>query len=318
MKLVIQIPCYNEEATLGATLNELPRTLARIDTIQRLIINDGSEDRTVAIAREHGVEHIVDLPHHQGLARAFIAGIEASLAAGADVIVNTDADNQYCGPDIAALVQPILDGKADIVIGARSIEQTAHFSGTKKFLQRLGSWAVRIASKTDVIDAPSGFRAFSREAAMRLNVFSDYTYTLETIIQAGQKNMAIVSVPVRTNPQTRPSRLVKTTFGYVLRSVIAIVRIFMSYSPLRFFLALSSVPLVVGAILTARWLLLYFGGTTRAHVPSLVAAAVLLLAGFQLIALGLVADLLSVNRKLLEDIQLRIRRRSVDPTSDKP
>lgn len=308
MKLIIQIPCYNEEATLGATLAELPKSLDKIDIIERLVINDGSDDRTVEVARANGVEHIVDLPHHQGLARAFIAGIEASLAAGADIIVNTDADNQYSGAGIAALIQPIQQGNADIVIGARSIADIAHFSGTKKILQRLGSWAVRVASNTKVADAPSGFRAFRREAAMRLNVFSDYTYTLETIIQAGQRNMAIVSVPVRTNPQTRPSRLVKTTIGYVARSVIAIVRIFMSYSPLRFFLALSSAPLALGAILAVRWLLLYFGGTPRSHVPSLVAAAILLLAGFQLIALGLIADLLAVNRKLLEDIQLRIRR----------
>lgn len=310
MKLIIQIPCYNEEATLGATLNDLPRALPGIDTIERLIINDGSQDRTVAVAREHGVEHIVDLPHHQGLARAFIAGIDASLAAGADVIVNTDADNQYCGGDIAALVSPILERKADIVIGARSIADIAHFSAAKKFLQRIGSWAVRVASKTKVVDAPSGFRAFRREAAIRLNVFSDYTYTLETIIQAGQRSMAIVSVPIRTNPQTRPSRLMKTTVGYVARSVIAILRIFMSYSPLRFFLALALVPLTLGAFLSARWFYLYFGGTPRAHVPSLVAAAIFLLAGFQLIVLGLVADLMSVNRKLLEDIQLRLRRAS--------
>src|SRR3954471_9395723 len=310
MKLIIQIPCYNEEATLGATLNDLPKSLDKIDMIERLVINDGSEDRTVEVARTNSVEHIVDLPHHQGLARAFIAGIESSLAASADIIVNTDADNQYSGADIAALIQPIQQGKADIVVGARSITDIGHFSGTKKMLQRLGSWAVRVASNTKVADAPSGFRAFRREAALRLNVFSDYTYTLETIIQAGQRNMAIVSVPVRTNPQTRPSRLMKTTIGYVARSVIAIVRIFMSYSPLRFFLALALVPLTLGAFLSARWFYLYFGGTPRAHVPSLVAAAVFLLAGFQLIVLGLVADLMSVNRKLLEDIQLRLRRAS--------
>jgi glycosyltransferase involved in cell wall biosynthesis len=308
MKLVIQIPCYNEEATLGATLDDLPRTLDRIDKVERLIINDGSTDRTVEVARGHGVEHIVNLPRNQGLARAFIAGIEASLEAGADIIVNTDADNQYSAADIPKLIQPILDGTADIVIGARSIAQLEHFSAIKKTLQRLGSWVVRIASNTDVADAPSGFRAFSRQAARRLNVFSKYSYTLEMVIQAGQKNMTIVSVPIRTNPQTRPSRLIKSTSSYVLRSLGTIIRIFMSYSPLRFFISLSIPPLALGLILSVRWLVLYFGGTTRAHVPSLVAAAVLLLAGFQLIIVGLVADLLSVNRKLLEDIQLRMRR----------
>ena len=312
MKLIIQIPCYNEEATLPATLNDLPRELAGIERIELLIINDGSTDRTAAVAQENGVEHIVNLPRNQGLARAFVAGIEASLAAGADIIVNTDADNQYAAADIPKLIQPILDGQADIVIGARSIAQLEHFSATKKILQRLGSWVVRIASNTDVADAPSGFRAFSRDAARRLNVFSKYSYTLEMVIQAGQKNMTIVSVPIRTNPQTRPSRLMKSTWSYVLRSLGTIVRIFMSYSPLRFFISLSTLPLTLGIILSVRWLVLYFGGTTRAHVPSLVAAAVLLLAGFQLIIVGLVADLLSVNRKLLEDIQLRLRRFDLD------
>jgi glycosyltransferase involved in cell wall biosynthesis len=309
MKLLIQIPCYNEEATLPVTLHELPRALDKIDIIERLVINDGSTDRTEAVARAQGVEHIVNFPRNQGLARAFIAGIEASLAAGADIIVNTDADNQYCAADIATLIQPILEGQADIVIGARSIAQMEHFSPAKKILQRLGSWVVRIASNTTVADAPSGFRALSRDAARRLNVFSKYSYTLEMVIQAGQKNMSILSVPVRTNPPLRPSRLMKSTVGYVLRSLGTIVRIFMSYSRLRFFIALSSVPLTAGLILSARWLVLYFSGTPRAHVPSLVAAAVFLLAGFQLISLGLVADLLSVNRKLLEDIQLRLRRR---------
>lgn len=308
MKLIIQIPCHNEEATLATTLKELPRQLPNVANIEWLIINDGSTDRTVEIAREHGVEHIVNFPNNQGLARAFIAGIEASLAAGADIIVNTDADNQYCAADIPKLIQPIVDGKADIVIGARSIAQTQHFSPTKKILQRLGSWVVRMASNTTIADAPSGFRALSRDAASRLNVFSKYSYTLEMVIQAGQKNIAITSVPIRTNPPLRPSRLMTSTPNYVMRSIGTITRIFMSYSPLRFFIALSIVPLAVGFFLSARWLWLYFGGTPRAHVPSLVAAAVFLLAGFQLIIVGLVADLLSVNRKLLEDVQLRLRR----------
>lgn len=312
MKLIIQIPCYNEEGTLGITLKELPREIPGIDRVEWLIINDGSKDRTVEVARAHGVDHVVDFPHNQGLARAFMAGIEASLRAGADIIVNTDADNQYCAADIPRLVQPILEGRADIVIGARPIGETEHFSPLKKLLQRLGSSVVRVASKTDVADAPSGFRAISRSAAMRLNVFSNYTYTLETIIQAGQKNMAIVSVPIRTNPFLRPSRLLKSMWNYVTRSLATIVRMSMTYSPLRFFVIVGSVPFGLGVLLGIRWLVLYFSGTPRAHVPSLVAAAVLLIVGFQLWVLGLVADLLSVNRKLLEDIQLRLRRLELD------
>ncbi len=318
MKLIIQIPCYNEEGTLGIALKALPRQLPGIDSIEWLLINDGSGDGSLQVAREHGVDHIVNLPNNQGLARAFMAGIEASLAAGADLIVNTDADNQYCAADIPKLLQPILEGKAAIVIGARSIEQMKHFSFIKRLLQRAGSWVVRVASKTRVTDAPSGFRAFSRDAAMRLNVFSSYSYTLETIIQAGQKNISIVSVPIQTNHPLRPSRLMKNSFSYVIRSVTTIVRIFMSYSPLRFFLTLSSLPLAIGFVLSARWLWLYSQGTPRAHVPSLVAAAVFLLAGFQLIVLGLLADLLSVNRKLLEDIQLRLRRAGLDDSKNHP
>ena len=308
MKLIIQIPCFNEEATLGLTLSELPRQIPGIDQIERLIINDGSTDRTLEVAREHGVEHIVSFPRNQGLARAFLAGIETSLAAGADIIVNTDADNQYCADDIPKLIQPILDGKAEIVIGARDIAATAHFSATKKMLQRIGSWVVRFVSRTDVVDPPSGFRAFSRDAAMRLNVLSKYSYTLETVIQAGQKNIAITSVSIRTNPPLRPSRLMKSTSSYVMHSIWAILRIFMSYSPLRFFIALGSVPFVLGLVLMARWLFIHLSGTPKTHVPSLVVAAVLLLSGVQLVIVGLVADLLSVNRKLLEDIQLRMRR----------
>jgi len=316
MKLIIQIPCYNEEATLGLTLNELPRQLDGIDQIERLVIDDGSTDATVAVARKHGVEHVVNFPRNVGLARAFFAGIEASLAAGADIIVNTDADNQYCGADIPKLIQPILDGKAEIVIGARAIGETQHFSWTKKLLQRIGSAIVRLASHTSVADAPSGFRAFSREAAMQLNVFSRYSYTLETIIQAGQKNIPVISVPIRTNPLLRPSRLIKNTPHYVTQSITTIIRIFMSYSPLRFFVALSSVPFVLGLALIVRWLVIYWSGTSRAHVPSLVAAAILLLSAVQLVIVGLVADLLSVNRKLLEDIQLRMRRLGFKAQSD--
>jgi glycosyltransferase involved in cell wall biosynthesis len=307
-KLIIQIPCYNEEATLGVTLSELPRQIPGVDVVEWLIINDGSIDRTVEVAKACGVDHIVNFDRNQGLAKVFMAGIEASLKAGADIIVNTDADNQYCAEDIPKLIQPILDRQAEIVIGARPIKDIKHFSPIKKFLQKLGSWAVRVASKTDIPDAPSGFRAFSREAALRINVFNEYTYTLETIIQAGQRGMAIAHVSIRTNGYLRPSRLVKSISSYVQRSLITIVRIFVTYQPLQFFMMLGSIPFGLGTLLCLRWLVLFLMGTSRAHVPSLVAAAVLILIGFQLWMFGLIADVMSVNRKMLEDIQLRLRR----------
>ncbi len=307
-KLIIQIPCYNEEQTLGITLEELPRQLPGIETVEWLVIDDGSRDRTVEVAKACGVDHIVRLSHNQGLAKAFMSGLEASLKAGADIIVNTDADNQYCAGDIPQLIQPILLKEAEIVIGARPIKTIRHFSPTKKFLQKLGSWAVRLASNTNIPDAPSGFRAFSREAAMQLNVFNDYTYTLETIIQAGQKGMAITSVPIRTNRLLRPSRLVKSNFSYVARSLFTILRIFMVYKPLRFFLILGSIPFSLGTVLGIRWLIYFFIGTERTRIPSLILAAILILIGFQLWMFGLVADLMAANRKLLEEIQLRMRR----------
>jgi glycosyltransferase involved in cell wall biosynthesis len=308
MKLIIQIPCYNEEESLGITLAALPRELAGVDVVEWLIINDGSSDATVEVAQRHGVDHIVSFPQNQGLAKAFMAGIEASLHAGADIIVNTDADNQYCAEDIPALIEPILSEKADIVIGARQIDEIEHFSASKKLLQKLGSRVVRMASNTKVDDAPSGFRAISRDAAIRLNVFNEYTYTLETIIQAGQNGLAVASVPVRTNPYLRPSRLIKGTPSYLKSSLFTILRIFMTYQPLRFFVLLGSFPFAAGFLLGVRWLVLYLGGTPRTHVPSLILASLLMLIGVQLGIFGLVADLLSVNRKMLEDVQLRIRR----------
>ena len=317
MKLIIQIPCYNEEATLGVTLSQLPRQVPGVDTVEWLIINDGSLDRTVEVAKACGVDHVVSFDHNQGLAKGFMAGIEACLKEGADIIVNTDADNQYCADDIPKLVRPILEGSAEIVIGARPIQNIKHFSPTKKFLQKLGSWVVRMASKTKIPDAPSGFRAMSRNAAMQLNVFSEYTYTLETIIQAGQKGMAITAVPIRTNGYLRPSRLVKSISSYVQRSLFTIVRIFIVYKPLRFFTLLGSVPFFLGTLLCLRWLVLFFLGTARSHVPSLVVAAVLILIGIQLWIFGLVADLLAVNRQLLEDIQLRLRRADIEGKNDK-
>lgn len=307
-KLIIQIPCYNEEDSLGVTLAALPRQLPGVDVIEWLVIDDGSRDRTVEVAQQYGVDHIVSFPTNQGLAKAFMAGLEAGLKAGADIIVNTDADNQYCADDIPLLIQPILLNQAEIVVGARPIQKISHFSPTKKLLQKLGSWVVRLASKTDIPDAPSGFRAFSREAAMQLNVFNEYTYTLETIIQAGQKGMAITSVPIRTNPALRPSRLVKSTGAYVLRSLFTILRIFMVYQPLRFFLTLGSVPFGIGFLLGVRWLLFFLEGTDRTRIPSLILASILILMGFQLWILGLIADLIRANRKLMEEIQVRLRR----------
>ncbi|MGH2415093.1 MAG: glycosyltransferase family 2 protein [Microcystaceae cyanobacterium] len=312
MKVIIQIPCYNEEATLGLTLSELPRQIPGVDKVEWLIINDGSIDRTLEVAKACGVDHIVNFEHNRGLAKAFLAGIEASLKAGADIIVNTDADNQYCADDIPKLIEPILEGQYEIVIGARPIQEIRHFSPLKKLLQKLGSLIVRIASNTNIPDAPSGFRAISRNAALQLNVFNEYTYTLEMIIQAGQKEMAITSVPIRTNGYLRPSRLVKSIPAYIKRSILTIIRIFMTYQPLQFFSILGSVPFTIGLILCLRWLWLYLGGTSRAHVPSLVLAAILILIGFQLFMFGLVADLMTVNRKLLEDVQLRLRRTEID------
>jgi len=309
MKVIIQIPCYNEEEVLGATLAALPRQLPGVDAVERLVIDDGSTDRTVEVARANGVDHIVRLTTHQGLARGFVAGLEACVRCGADVIVNTDADNQYRAEYIAHLVEPILAGRAEIVVGARPIDQIEDFSATKKLLQKLGSWAVRYASGANIPDAPSGFRAISRDAALRLHVFGRYTYTLETVIQAGQKNLAIVSVPVLTNRATRPSRLVKSVASYVRRSMLTIFRLFLLYRPLRFFLFLGTIPFVAGLALIVRWLLLFFlVDSTRARAPSLIVAAVLVLIGVQLWTFGLIADLLAANRKLLEDVQYRIRR----------
>ena len=312
MKLVIQIPCYNEEQTLALTVSQLPRKLPDISRIEYLVVNDGSTDRTVEVARSAGVHHIVDLQSNGGLAKAFMAGIKASLRAGADIIVNTDADNQYCAADIGALIEPILENRAQIVVGARPIEQIEHFSPLKKFLQKLGSWVVRLASRTEVPDAPSGFRAFSRQAAARINVFSDYSYTLETIIQAGQSGMTIKSVPIRTNPDLRPSRLMKNSLQYVARSMLTILRIFMTYRPLKFFLIVGSVPFSVGFLLGLRWLILFEGGLPASHIPSLILSALLIIIGVQLWIFGLIAELSRVNRILLEEVQMRMREEDVD------
>ncbi len=305
MKLIIQIPCYNEAATLPVALAELPRRVKGFDEVEWLIINDGSSDQTVEVARQHGVNHVVSFKRNQGLARAYMAGLRASVELGADVIVNTDADNQYNAADIPALVAPIIAGRADIVVGTRPISTIRHFSILKKALQGLGSAVVRAMSGTSVEDAPSGFRAVSREAAMRLHVFNEYTYTLETIIQAGRKNMVVETVPVKVNAEIRPSRLVKSIPSYIRKSIFTMLRIFVVYRPFRFFIAAGGTLFGIGALLGLRFLaLLIFSGGTG-HVQSLILASILLGIGFQTMLTAFLADLLAVNRTLLEDIEFR-------------
>ena len=308
LKLIIQIPCYNEAVTLGITLRELPRSVPGFDRVEWLVIDDGSRDATAQTAREHGVDHLIRLPTNRGLARAFMAGLEACLRAGADVIVNTDADNQYHAGDIPALVAPVVEGRADMVVGARPIEQIAHFSPAKKLLQRLGSRVVRAASNTQIPDAPSGFRAFSRSAALQLNVFDSYTYTLETLIQAGHKGMTVVSVPVRVNADLRPSRLVRSVPQYLFRSALTIGRIFLIYQPLRVFLTVSVLLFTPGVLIGIRFLYEMARGHGQGHVQSLILAAILLLAATLFFVLGLLAELISVNRRLLEDQRARLAR----------
>lgn len=302
-KLIIQIPCYNEEETLAIALGDLPREVAGFDTVEWLIIDDGSTDKTADVARECGVDHIIRLRNNQGLARGFMAGLQAGLERGADVIVNTDADNQYDAGAIPALVAPILSGEADMVIGERPIGAIQHFSPLKKLLQRLGSWVVRVASRTEVPDAPSGFRAFSRDTARHLVVFNEYTYTLETIIQAGQKNMAIRSVPVAVNPDLRPSRLFRSIPSYIQRSIGTIIRVLVIYRPFRFFATLGVVIMGAGLLLGSRFLYFRWTGQGLGNIQSVILAGSLLVVGFQTILIAFVADLLAANRKLLEEIR---------------
>ena len=313
MKLIIQIPCLNEAKTLGIALAELPRSVPGIDKVEILIVDDGSSDDTVAVARAAGVDHIVRHPANFGLARAFMTGLDTSLKLGADIIVNTDADNQYCAADIPALVAPILEGRAEYVIGTRPIARIEHFSPVKKFLQKLGSYVVRRISGTRVEDAPSGFRALSRDAAMRMNVFNRYTYTLETIIQAGYKNIPILCVPVRVNADLRPSRLVKSVPRYIQRSIFTMIRIFVVYRPFKFFFSIGTVFFLVGFLLGCRFLWHWLAGGGRGMTQSLILAAVLMLMGTVFSMMAFIADLLSVNRQLLEDIQYRQRRNCFDP-----
>ena len=310
-KLIIQIPCLNEAGTLALALKELPRKVEGFDRVEFLVIDDGSTDATAETARQCGVEHVVRHCTNMGLARAFMTGLRTALAAGADVIVNTDADNQYCAADIPKLTAPILSGEAEYVIGTRPISEIRHFSPVKKLLQKFGSLMVRKFSGTDVEDAPSGFRALSRDAAMRINVFSDYTYTLETIIQAGSKNMKIKSVPIRVNRDLRPSRLVKSIPKYVQRSVFTMIRIAVIYRPFRFFMICGLGSFSVGVLLGCRFLWAYFQGAGHGMVQSLILASLFLLAGFFSCIVAFIADLLAVNRMLLEDIQYSMRARDL-------
>lgn len=317
MKLIIQIPCYNEAETLTIALNDLPKHIDGIDEIEYLIINDGSKDDTVKVAKEWGVNYVVNFKCNRGLAKGFMAGLDACLRNGADIIVNTDADNQYCGEDIEKLVRPILEGKADMVIGERPIDDTAHFSPLKKKLQHLGSWVVRKASKTDIPDAPSGFRAYSRDAAMRLNVVNEYTYTLETIVQVGRNRMSVISVPIRTNAELRPSRLFKSMFGYVKRSMVTILRAFLMYRPLMSFSIIAGVLFGAGLILGIRFLVFILGGDGSGHVQSLILASTLMLSGVMTFIVGLQADIIAANRKILEDIQYHVRKLDYDKDAEK-
>lgn len=313
MKLIIQIPCYNEAETLEIALNDLPKHIDGIDVIEYLIINDGSSDDTVEVAKKWGVNYVVNFRNNKGLARGFMAGLDACLRNGADIIVNTDADNQYCGADIEKLIQPILRGEAGMVVGERPIDDTEHFSPLKKKLQHLGSWVVRKASKTDIPDAPSGFRAYSRNTAMRMNVINEYTYTLETIVQAGRNKMAITSVPIHTNPELRKSRLFHSMFGYVKKSMITIGRTYMMYRPLAVFSAISAVLGSSGIALGVRFLIKRAKGRGQGNVQSLILASMLIIVASIAGVIGLLADLIAGNRKLLQEIQFELRRMDYGP-----
>ena len=311
-KLIIQIPCLNEAETLPGTLSDLPRHIDGIDAIETLVIDDGSLDDTAGVARRHGVHHVVRFTRHKGLAAAFMAGIDAAVKLGADFIVNTDADNQYAGSSIPALLEPLLAGRADVVIGDRDIVSLRHMSASKKILQRFGSWVVRQVSNTQVPDTTSGFRAYTREAALRMTIVSDYSYTLESIIQAGKRRMAIAHVPVRCNPKTRPSRLFDSVLSYIKNSGATIVRVYAMYEPLKVFTYIGLVVAAAGAALSGRFMYYYLLGDGAGHVQSLILSAVLLIVGFQVGLIGLLADVISGNRRLIEDVLYRIRLMELD------
>jgi glycosyltransferase involved in cell wall biosynthesis len=309
MKLIMQIPCLNEEATLPATIADLPREIEGVDEVELLVIDDGSTDRTIEVARENGVEHVVRLTNNKGLAAAFQAGLDACLKLGADIVVNTDADNQYCGADVPKLVAPILAGEADIVVGDRHVAGIEHFSGSKKALQRIGSWVVRKLSGTAITDTTSGFRAYNREAALGLLVVDNFTYTLESLIQAGKMLVAVGQADVGVNAQTRESRLFRTTGAYVRRNALAILRIYARYEPLRVFV---SAGLVIGLLALAAWMPFLLdwilNGDSDGHVQSLILGAVLFIAALQLLALGVIGDLLAGQRVMTQRVFERVRR----------
>tara|TARA_Y100001936_G_scaffold24512_1_gene22408 strand:+ start:3177 stop:4124 length:948 start_codon:yes stop_codon:yes gene_type:complete len=313
MKLIIQIPCLNEELTLPETLNNLPKSIDGIDEIEVLIIDDGSTDKTIEVAKSMGAHHILKLTNNKGLAKAFILGINRALKLNADIIVNTDADNQYFGGDINKLIQPIIKKEADIVVGDRQVETIRHFSPMKIFLQKFGSWVVRQLSGTLIPDATSGFRAYSRDAALQLNVVSDFTYTIETIISAGKKNLAITHVPVKTNKKLRESRLFPSIRVYLKRSLVTMLKVYSMYRPLRIFTIAGGASFILGFAIGCRYLFFFLMGQTEGHIQSLILSAILLIVGFQIIMMGIAAELIAVNRQILEDIQVRIKNQEIRP-----
>ncbi len=308
MKLIIQIPCYNEEKTLPVTYAELPKQIPGIDTIETLIINDGSTDNTVAIAKQIGIDHIVNFPDNKGLAKAFMAGIDASLRLGADIIVNTDGDNQYQGNDIPKLITPILENKAEVVVGDRQTDTIQHFSPSKKKLQKIGSYIVRKASNTNIKDTTSGFRAYSRDAAMKLNVLNNYSYTLETIINAGRQKTIFKNVPIKTNKKLRKSRLFKNNFDYINQSAATIIRSYIQLNSLTIFIAIAFVFFLISFALFVRYLFFFFQGAGAGHIQSLLLGVMLTLIGFLIFIFGLLADAISANRKINEELLYRIKK----------
>ena len=305
-KLIIQIPCFNEEKTLETTIKDLPTYIQGLDEIEILVINDGSTDKSSEIAKECGAS-VYEIKPNKGLANAFRTGIQECLRRDADIIVNTDADNQYCAKDIEKIVRPIIEQKADIVIGARNISEIKEFSFLKKFFQKLGSAILRLLSSTKVDDAPSGFRAFSRQAALKLNIFDNYTYTMETILQSNAKGLKILSVPINVNPMLRKSKLVKNIFDYIFKSMKTIIRMFIVYRPFRFFISIAFLIGIMGFLLVLRFAYFYINGNGNGHIQSLIFAAIFLISAVQIGIIAILGDLLSINRKLLEDIQIRVK-----------
>ena len=306
-KLIIQIPCFNEEETLLTTLEALPKAICGVDEIEVLVINDGSTDKSADIAKNFGAS-VVDIKPNKGLANAFRVGLQEALNRGADIIVNTDADNQYCADDIEGLINPLLEHKADIVVGARDILSIKEFSPLKKMFQKLGSFVLRLLSSTQVEDAPSGFRAFSKEAAIKLNVFDNYTYTMETLLQANAKGLKVVSVPIHVNEKLRESKLVKNIFDYIFKSMKTTIRMFIVYRPFRFFITIAGMLGFFGLLLVARFLYYFCQGLGNGHVQSLIFAAVFLISAVQVTIIAIIGDLLSINRKIMEDVQTRLKR----------